>query len=68
MDIKDSASEGSEEVRSMAEKMQVISENFQIIMHRLLIEIWAFKSLLLRPQKEMRKMLSESERKEILVT
>lgn len=34
MDIKDSASEGSEEVRSMAEKMQVISENFQIIMHR----------------------------------
>jgi hypothetical protein len=45
----------------------VFSENSQVIMNRLSVEIWMVKTILMRPQMAIRNKLLESEGKTILV-
>lgn len=52
------------EVKSMAEKTQITLENTQIIVNRLLVEIWMLKALLVKAQKEVTNMLLENLRED----
>lgn len=58
-DVKDSASEGSEGTEGVVEKANIILENIEITINRLLAARM-HKVLLVRAQKEMRTMLLET--------
>lgn len=45
MDIKDSASEGSEKGREMVEKTYIVLENIQVIINKLLVKLQLLKEL-----------------------
>lgn len=66
MDVKDAASEywgGSKEHGE--ENLCRVREYINIIINRMLVEIWALEALLVRTQKEMRKIFLETGRKRI---